>query len=92
MYRALVEEVAAVGRAEGVALGAGAVDAVMKAAESLAPTAYSSMHHDLTTGRPLELDALHGHLVRLGRHHGVPTPMTFAVFAALLPHAQGSPA
>jgi 2-dehydropantoate 2-reductase len=92
MYRALVEEVAAVGRAEGVALGTGAVDAVMKAAESLAPTAFSSLHHDLTTGKPLELEALHGDLVRLGRRHGVPTPMAFAVYAALLPHAQGSPA
>jgi 2-dehydropantoate 2-reductase len=92
MYRALVEEVAAVGRAEGVALGDEAVASVMKAAESLAPTAYSSLHHDLTTGKPLELDALHGHLVRLGQRRGVPTPMAFAVYAALLPHAQGSPA
>jgi 2-dehydropantoate 2-reductase len=92
MYRALVEEVAAVGRAEGVALGADAVDTVMKNAESLAQTAYSSLHHDLVTGKPLELEALHGHLVRLGRHHGVPTPMAFAVYAALVPHAAGGPA
>ena len=92
MYRALVEEVAAVGRAEGVALGAEAVDGVMKAAASLAPSAYSSLHHDLVSGKPLELEALHGHLVRAGRRHGVPTPMAFAVYAALLPRAQGSPA
>jgi 2-dehydropantoate 2-reductase len=92
MYRALVEEVAAVGRAEGVALGADAVDTIMKNAESLAQTAYSSLHHDLVNGKPLELEALHGHLVRLGRHHGVPTPMAFAVYAALVPHAAGGPA
>jgi 2-dehydropantoate 2-reductase len=92
MYRALVEEVAAVGRAEGVALDAGAVDRVMKAAEALAPTSYSSLHHDLVTGKPLELEALHGHLVRLGRRHGVATPMAFAVYAALLPHAAGGSA
>jgi 2-dehydropantoate 2-reductase len=92
MYRALVEEVAAVGRAEGVALGADAVDTVMKNAESLAQTAYSSLHHDLVNGKPLELEALHGHLVRLGRHHGVPTPMAFAVYAALVPHAAGGQA
>jgi 2-dehydropantoate 2-reductase len=92
MYRGIVEEVAAVGRAEGVALPPDAVDGVMKAAESLAPTAYSSMHHDLVSAKPLELEALHGHLVRLGRRHGVPTPMTAAVYAALLPHAAGSPA
>jgi 2-dehydropantoate 2-reductase len=92
MYRALVEEVAAVGRAEGVALGDDVVAGVMRSAESLAPTAFSSLHHDLTTGKPLELEALHGHLVRLGERRGVPTPMAFAVYAALLPHAQGSPA
>jgi 2-dehydropantoate 2-reductase len=90
MYRALVEEVAAVGRAEGVALDPDAAGVVMQAAEGLAPTAYSSLHHDLVNGRPLELEALHGHLVRLGRRHGVPTPMAFAVYAALLPHANGS--
>jgi len=92
MYRGLVEEVAAVGRAEGVALAPDAVDSVMKAAEGLPPSAYSSLHHDLVNGKPLELEALHGHLVRLGRRHGVPTPMAAAVYAALLPHAAGSAA
>ena len=92
MYRALVEEVAAVGRAEGVALAPDSVDSVMKAAEALPATAYSSLHHDLVNGKPLELEALHGHLVRLGRRHGVATPMAAAVYAALLPHAAGSAA
>ncbi|HYE90262.1 MAG TPA: 2-dehydropantoate 2-reductase, partial [Terriglobales bacterium] len=92
MYRAIVAEVAAVGRAEGVALAADAVDTVMKNAEALAPGAFSSLHHDLVNGKPLELEALHGHLVRLGQRHGVPTPMTQAVYAALLPHAAGAPA
>jgi len=90
MYRALAEEAAAVGRAEGVALAPDAVDDVMKAADALAPTAYSSLHHDLVNGKPLELEAFHGHLLRLGRRHGVPTPMAAAVYAALLPHAAGS--
>jgi len=90
MYRALVEECAAVGRAEGVALAADVVGAIMQAAQALDPAARSSMYHDLVNGRPLELDALHGHLVRLGRRHGVPTPMASAVYAALLPHARGS--
>ena len=85
-----VEEVAAVGRAEGVALAPDAVDTVMKAADALPPTAYSSLHHDLVDGKPLELEAFHGHLLRLGRRHGVRTPMADAVYAALLPHAVGS--
>ena len=90
MSRARVEEAAAVGRAEGVALPPDVVDAAMKNAEGLAPGSLSSLHHDLINGKPMEVDALHGHLVRLGRRHGIPTPMAFAVYAALLPHAKGS--
>lgn len=90
MYRAIVEEVAAVGRAEGVALPADAAEGVMKNAEALAPGAFSSLHHDLVQGKPLELETLHGHLVRLGRRHGIATPMASAVYAALLPHAAGA--
>jgi len=39
----------------------------------------------------LELEALHGHAVRLGERHGIPTPMLFAVYAALKPYADGPP-
>jgi 2-dehydropantoate 2-reductase len=92
MYRALVEEVTAVGRAEGVALPPEIAESVVTMAAAMPPTAYSSLHHDLVSGKPLELAALHGHLVRLGLRHGVPTPMATAVYAALLPHAAGSPA
>jgi 2-dehydropantoate 2-reductase len=89
MYRAIVEELAALARASGVALPADTVDAVVKTAEGLDPQARSSMHDDLAQGRRLELEALHGHAVRLGRQLGVPTPMTSAVYAALRPHAAG---
>ena len=89
MYRAIVEELAALARSSGVAVADDVVEAVMKQAAALAPGAYSSLHHDLTHGRRLELEALHGHAVRLGERHRVPTPMVFAVYAALKPHAAG---
>ena len=89
MYRLILEELAAVAHAAGVSLPADVVDAVMKQATALAPDAYSSLHHDLTQGKRLELEALHGHAVRLGERHGVPTPMVFAVYAALKPHVAG---
>jgi 2-dehydropantoate 2-reductase len=92
MYRRIVEELAALARASGIALGADVVDNVMKAADGLAAEAYSSLHHDLTQGKRLELEALHGHAVRLGERFGVPTPMVFAVYAALKPHLDGRPA
>jgi 2-dehydropantoate 2-reductase len=90
MYRRLVEELAALARAAGVGLAHDVVDTIMKGAAGLAPTAFSSLHHDLVSGRRLELEALHGHAVRLGERLGVPTPTVFAVYAALKPHAAGS--
>ena len=90
MYRRIVEELAAVARAAGVTLPADVVETIIKIASALAPTAFSSLHHDLVHGRRLELEALHGHAVRLGERLGVPTPTVFAVYAALKPHAAGS--
>ncbi len=91
MYRLLLEEMAALGRAVGAGLAENTVDTGMRTLDALGPTAYSSLYHDLTRGRRLELEALHGHAVRLGRRHGVPTPMLFAVYAALRPYLDGAP-
>jgi 2-dehydropantoate 2-reductase len=92
MYRMIVEELAAVASAAGVRLPEETVDAIVKAAEGLAPEALSSLYHDLVQGRRLELEALHGHVVRLGQRLGVPTPTVEAVYAALKPHVDGRPA
>jgi 2-dehydropantoate 2-reductase len=89
MYRTILEELAAVARAAGVTLGASIVDDVMKAAGALGPDTTSSLHHDLLNGRRLELEALHGHAVRLGERLGVAVPTVFAVYAALKPYAEG---
>ncbi len=89
MYRTLVEELAALGRAVGVDLPPDVVDRIMKAAAALAPEATSSMANDLEAGRRLELEALHGYAVRLGERHGIPTPANAAVYAALKPHVAG---
>jgi 2-dehydropantoate 2-reductase len=89
MYRLILDELAAVARAGGVTLAGDVVETIMKQAAAIAPDAYSSLHHDLTQGKRLELEALHGHAVRLGERYGVPTPMVFAVYAALKPHIAG---
>ena len=90
MYRMIVEELAALGRASGVALPDDAVERTLANAQGLAPHLFSSLHHDLVHGKRLELEALHGHAVRLGERLGVPTPMVFAVYAALRPFAEGA--
>jgi len=91
MYRLIVEEMAALARAEGAGLDADIVDRRMAALEGFPPNIFSSLHFDLTHDKRLELEALHGHAVRLGERHGIPTPMLFAVYAALKPYADGPP-
>ena len=88
MYRGLLEELTAIAAAEKAGLAPDVVETVLAAAAALAPTATSSMYHDVINGRRLELEALHGHAVRLGTRHGIATPLLFAVYAALKPHAR----
>lgn len=88
MYRELLEEVRAVSVAEGVDLSADVVDKwVAFAAEELGPETYSSLHYDLTHGKPMELEALHGAVRRRAADHNVDVPMTDAVYALLRPWA-----
>src|SRR5437870_8596379 len=89
LFRAIVEEVAAVGRGAGVDLADDAVAQIVKFGESIPPGNRASLAQDLLQGRRLELEALHGHATRLGERLGVPTPAIFAVYAALSPHAAG---
>jgi 2-dehydropantoate 2-reductase len=86
LYRGVMEEVAAVGRARGVPLPADAVERALAFARSLHPAMQSSLAHDLAHGRRLEIDALSGAVARYGREGGVATPLSFAIYAALKPH------
>ena len=47
----------------------------------------NSMLADRRAGRPMEIDARNGVIVRLGRKHGIPAPMN-ALMVALLEAAQ----
>ena len=91
MYRLLFEEMAALGRAAGAGLDDGIVETCMSTLDAMAPGFYSSLHHDLTHGKRLELEAIHGHALRLGERYGIATPMLFAVHAALRPYRDGAP-
>jgi 2-dehydropantoate 2-reductase len=89
---ATVGEAAAVGRAAGVALPADCAERVLPVLDRYPPWTKSSMLVDLEAGRRLELEAITGAAVRLGRAHGVATPANAAIYAALKPYADGAPA
>ncbi len=86
-YRRLVEEVCSVARATDIELPADTVSRWMAFAEGLDADAYSSLHYDMTHGKPMELEALHGTVVRKARENDVAVPTTEAVYAILRPWA-----
>jgi 2-dehydropantoate 2-reductase len=91
LWRRQVGEMLALAPAEGVDLGAGAMESCVGLLESLSPNNYSSLYQDLVAGKRLELDAQYGHAVRLGARHDVPTPTLLAVYGALMPYLNGRP-
>jgi 2-dehydropantoate 2-reductase len=86
-----LKETIAVGRAEGVNLPPDAVDKVSAQLRSMPPHHMTSMCNDLLRGNRLELPWFAGKVVDLGRKHGIPTPTTSLLYAALKPHAAGKP-
>jgi len=90
LHDAMAEAVA-VGRARGVGLPEDYAERMMELFGGYPPSARSSMLEDVEAGRRLELDALTGTIVRLGRACGVQTPVNTAIYAALKPHVDGAP-
>jgi 2-dehydropantoate 2-reductase len=91
LWELQVEELLALAAADDAGLDADMKDKCAAFLRSLAPTNYSSLYQDLVQGRHLELEALHGHAVRLGERFDVPTPTLSAVYAAVRPYLHGTP-
>ncbi len=87
MLRDLMTEVWAVGRASGVHLDDGLVDRQFALVMAQGHDSKASLQTDLVAGRRMEIDALQGATLRLGRELGVPTPKMAAVYAILEPWA-----
>jgi 2-dehydropantoate 2-reductase len=83
LLEALLREGAAVARAEGVALPADYETDTIALLHSLPGGMRSSLYEDLAHGRPCELDALQGEVVRRAARVGVPVPVTETVHAVL---------
>ena len=83
-------EVEAVARAGGVALPRDVVDRILTYVDSIPPPTRSSLLIDLQQGKPIEVEALVGAVVRRGAKAGVATPIMAALYAVLKPHANGS--
>jgi 2-dehydropantoate 2-reductase len=90
-FRHTMEEVVALAQGIGVALPGDYGDRMFSIFAGYPAWTESSMLRDVRGGRRLELEALNGTVVRLGRERGVPTPANTAIYAALKPYLDGAP-
>jgi 2-dehydropantoate 2-reductase len=92
LFRNIMRETLAVGRAKGVALDKSYVDERMAFADANVPASMkASMANDLDRGNRLELDWLAGQVSRLGKELNVLTPVNDTIYAALKLHRMGKP-
>ncbi|MEW6405336.1 MAG: 2-dehydropantoate 2-reductase, partial [Chloroflexota bacterium] len=80
-----MEETAAVGRARGVPLPETIVTEILGRIDAVQPHVTASMQKDIMAGRPSELDAQNGAVIRMGRAVGIPTPTHEKIYEILLP-------
>ncbi|HLJ35830.1 MAG TPA: 2-dehydropantoate 2-reductase, partial [Ktedonobacteraceae bacterium] len=91
LLRAVMEEGEAVARAYNIALPGDVVERQMATTQTFPPEAMGSMAFDLLAGRRLEIDALNGTMVRMGKERGLSLPCNTVIYAALKPFANGAP-
>jgi len=80
-----MREIFEVARARQIALSEGIVEKTMIFLDSLAASGTTSLQRDIAEGKPSELDAWNGAVVRLGQEVGVPTPLHTFIYNSLLP-------
>jgi 2-dehydropantoate 2-reductase len=85
----LAAETLAVARAEGAALAESEAEALVGIFERMDPDIGSSILFDRLAGRELEWDARNGVVCRLGRRHGIPTPVSDVLVPLLAAASDG---
>jgi 2-dehydropantoate 2-reductase len=78
-----VAECVAVGRAEGADLADDLPQQVVAGYRAGPADGVNSLHADRLAGRPMEIDARNGVIVRKGAAHGIATPVNAMVVALL---------
>ncbi|PVM93257.1 2-dehydropantoate 2-reductase [Caulobacter endophyticus] len=79
----LVAECVAVGRAEGASLSDDLPQQVVAGYRAGPADGINSLHADRLAGRPMEIDARNGVIIRKGAAHGIATPVNALVVALL---------
>jgi 2-dehydropantoate 2-reductase len=89
MFLAGSREIEAVARAEGVPVAADVVERIVPYIDKIPGSMRSSLLIDLQQGKRIEVESLHGTVVRRGAARGVPTPIMSTLYSVLKLHAAG---
>lgn len=79
------EEIFAIAKAKGVNLPKDSISNQFETIESLPYETTASLQRDIMEGKPSELEAQNGTIVRLGKVFGIPTPVNSFIYNCLLP-------
>ena len=79
----LMDEIVAVGRAEGVNIGEEDRDEIIEMLVNFPPDKKMSMLQDYEAGRPIEIDEYAGTVIKLGKKHDIPTPANEILYLAI---------
>ena len=89
LFRQVMSETAAVGRALGVSLDEDTEAKTWDRVKALPAAMRASTAIDLERGRPLEIEWISGAVARLSDKAGLEAPMNRTLYALLLPHKGG---
>ena len=85
MLEDALHECYSVAAAQGITLPSDSVKLILAAIDKYPPGEISSLQRDIITGRPSELEAQIGAVVRMGKKLNIPTPVYGFMYHSLLP-------
>jgi 2-dehydropantoate 2-reductase len=85
MMRKTAEEIAAIAKEKGVNLPEETIENQFKIINNQPYDATSSLQRDILDGKPSELEAQNGAIVKMGIELGIPTPVNDFIYYSLLP-------
>ena len=85
MLEQTISEIYNIARARHIALPKDIIGKTMEFLDSMPPDGTASMQRDIMNGRPSELEAQNGAVVRMGQEAGVETPVNAFIYYSLLP-------
>ncbi len=84
LIKAAMEETNTIARKRHILLEPNLIDTFFDTLGKFKNDTRSSLYYDLANGKPMEVEALAGTVVRMGEQLGVPTPIQKTIYASLL--------